>query len=94
MPRLEVMPGDEATTIAHDRWLLRGDGCTTFDLCKGCAKEVDGLNLRDINNKLEPQNGEPKGSYVLLAGDCEHPPYEENDYSCVVCGEALTEKDN
>ena len=93
MPRMEIEPADESTEVAFKLWQKKGDGSTTFDVCQTCADEVDGLSLRDISDKLKPKNGEPSGSYCLT-GEVEHPPYEDEEYFCEICGQKLRQEDN
>ena len=75
----------------HDKAV--GEGTSTFDVCSSCAS-VLAKRPHAFDKKLKPyQYGEPSGD-LGRGGDVEHPPYEETDYECAVCGKPLTEHSN
>ena len=87
MPRVENL-GPELDAFCRET----GNGSSTYDVCAECAEE-----LRDDphchNDKLKPFNGDPQGSEGW-GGDVEHPPYDELDYTCVICNKPLTDEED
>lgn len=81
MPRVENR-GDNVA-----RWCEQTDnGSSTHDLCERCAGDGD------LDSVLPTYHtGEPVGEW---GGNVEHPPYENDDYTCFLCDKSLTEWDN
>ena len=70
-----------------------GAGTSTHDVCKNCHDDLkDDPHCAD--DELKPYHtNEPQGTDGW-GGDVEHPPYEDDFYSCAVCGEQLTDNDD
>lgn len=87
------MPRHANTGDVVDVWYKngKGDGASTFDLCRECSAEFSGVDLEDIPLKPYHDN-EPSGE--LCDGGVEHPDYDDAGmtYECEVCGKALTER--
>lgn len=88
MPRVENLGSNV------DHWHReRGDGSSTHDVCLGCHRKLV-ANPHVYDEVLKPYNtGEPQGEDGW-GGDVEHPDYEHEDYSCVVCNKKLKMGDN
>lgn len=69
-----------------------GEGSTTFDLCKKCSR-VATRNPHAFDDELEPEGTDEPWGEDGLEGGVEHPPYDELDYTCAVCGHELDERD-
>ena len=81
MPRIELIPEDFDETS--------GDGSPTIDVCLDCADaEFDQYEADDVYPSKE------HGLCTIGSTDVAHPPYEECDYNCELCGDPLTEKDD
>lgn len=90
MPRVAIIPID----FEESEEKRNGDGIPTIDVCIYCHKyfhEGDSFdeNIRNANGvNQEYQEAETSSTNV------EHPPYEECNYYCYVCGIPLVSKDN
>ncbi len=92
MPRMAIVGVDpESEKALGDYCEKSGNGASTFDLCKACAKEHE--KTGELPPDCTPYNGEPEGKYEL-EGDVEHPPFEDEEYLCECCSKWLTEEDN
>ena len=69
-----------------------GEGSSTFDVCNECASELHHFP-HAFDEFLPPYNGDPLGDEGYFAG-CEHPPYDECDYTCEICEAKLTAEDD
>lgn len=91
MPRIYICVEDYHAS-EHD-----GDCEQPVDFCRKCAGEADAesikealenmefhLSVENIQEQFEHANG----------FEHDHPPYEEEDYKCDLCGELLGEYDN
>jgi len=79
MPRIAVC------TNYEDRDTPRFSGENEhYDFCKACYPHVD-------DEQLAEADGVP---VEAVSEDCEHPPYEYEDYECHHCGRTLTARDN
>lgn len=91
MPRIENS-GDNVTDWCN----TTGNGSSTHDVCKSCYSKLANKG-KDAAARLAKglylYNGDPVGSDGWV-GDIDHPPYEEEDYSCSSCGKKLTARDN
>jgi len=63
-----------------------GNPQSDADVCNDC---VDGIVGQQFTGETYP--GEPVG---VFGNDVDHPPYEDDDYHCCVCGELLTNQDH
>lgn len=88
MPRVENM-GENVT-----EWCEKtGDGSSTFNLCTDCHDVLED-DPHAFDKKLKPYgDGEPEGDEGR-GGDASHPSYDEDDYTCDVCGCKLTSDDD
>jgi hypothetical protein len=60
-----------------------------LDFCKPCFPDPDSaLALYGVG----PDGADGRGD--CYGYDEEHPPYSDTDYTCEVCGDALTDKDD
>lgn len=89
MPRIENL-GDNVSAW-HDA-PGNGNGSSTWDVCRHCADELE-YEPHTFDDKLVPYNDDPPGD-AGRGGNCEHPPYEDGDYTCAVCNEPLIEEDD
>ena len=60
------------------------DGLSIIDVCSECEFEFE---EGETQNLVKPLNS------IVSDKNIEHPPYSEDDYTCEVCGEELTEAD-
>lgn len=60
-----------------------------LDFCRQCAP-TDEAALEDFGDLGDG----PDGRGNCFSYDEDHPPYEETDYTCEICGEKLTAEDN
>ena len=67
-----------------------GDGGSSWDLCLGCYWDMVGRPIQETG-LLTYRGGEPQGT---IEGGADHPPYEDEDYDCDVCGRRLTWRDD
>jgi hypothetical protein len=84
MPRIEIIPKD----------LVSDDGSPTIDVCKGCAVAfTDGeqVNLLDELRRI-PTHLVNFFEGFVGSTNVDHPPYNECDYDCEVCGKRLTDQ--
>ena len=84
MPRVENL-GDNVSTFCEED----GNGSSTWDVCNECHEELE-QDSHVFDKTLAPYNGDPDGSDGR-GGDCEHPPFDEMDYHCDVCGVAIND---
>jgi hypothetical protein len=78
MPRIELIPEDFDENS--------GDGSPTIDVCREHADVfVEG-------EKWEWEGGD-NSDCVIGSTDVDHPPYEDDEYLCAVCGQQLTNDD-
>lgn len=97
MPRVENI-GDNVSAWCD----ATGEGSTTHDVCKGCARMLDGDphyhdgDLKPEGWSMRGGNGhEPQGDEGWFEGPW-HPDYDEQypPYTCAVCGDELTGVDD
>lgn len=70
-----------------------GNGSSTWDVCASCYRLHDlEQGTTEVNHRLIPYNGDPDGEE--RGGNVDHPPYEDMDYRCELCGKHLTSKDD
>jgi hypothetical protein len=73
-------------------------GCETpVDFCRRCAGEADAESIKEalenMGFRLTVENVQEQ--FEIAGGfENDHPPYEEEDYKCDLCGELLDEYDN
>lgn len=80
MPRIEYIPADYDPSS--------GDGSPTFDCCTSCASDFE------EGDSMPEYTQAGIGEGVVGVTDVDHPPYEECDYACEVCGASLDKEDN
>jgi len=80
MPRACVTENYEDFEAGRDRDPLN----SYLDYCRDCYGE---LSLGQLTTEWDVPDD-------AVEMDCEHPWYDESDYSCEHCGCALTDKDN
>jgi len=67
------------------------------DFCRKCAREATAEDIKEalenLGFRLSVENIEEQ--FETSGGfEHEHPPYEEEDYKCDLCGSLLNEYDN
>jgi hypothetical protein len=84
MPRIEIVPENWDNSPA----CKQGDGTPTVDVCHWCADNFTEGHLLadDIDNGTLPLD---YPNATVGSVEVTHPPYEECDYSCEVCGKQL-----
>jgi hypothetical protein len=86
------MPRVTNTGEEVKQWAERtGEIPTWGDLCFECAdSERDTADAFQDDLSVEGRQ-EPQGMWEVGA---EHPPYDQEDYSCEICSKKLTEEDD
>jgi hypothetical protein len=90
MPRSHVCThGYDDKDFEHD-----GDCEHPIDVCRDCARDWDevaetvadrlGLDVKYVSRNIAAEGG----------FEADHPPYDEEEYTCDVCGEPLTGEDD
>lgn len=88
MPRVENQ-GDNVT-----EWCEREDeGSSTYDVCTRCHARLEADPFR-FDDKLQPYGPKEPDGDEGWGGDVSHPPYDDEEYDCAVCGKRLTGKDD
>jgi len=102
------MPRVTINTLTEEEYMLlvkfwddTVSGSHFWDLCIFCygAINTGRLNERLIPHKMLKDTDEYKahpdiGYYFFTEDPIDHPPYEETDYTCDICGEKLIADDN
>ncbi len=82
--RVEIIPGGWYESPEYKR----GDGSPTIDVCCDCVKaftESEPLP-EEIAEQYHPES-------LTGSTDVAHPPYEDDDYECFLCGKRLDDED-
>lgn len=94
MPRISVCLNRPAEPLEPNSWSAENEN---IDYCKRCWPTIE---IEDLQRALGKNHGV---SDELLEHDlkqctdldgCDHPPYDDCDYTCVKCGAKLTEEDD
>lgn len=86
MPRIELTPPNWDGSKEQ----ARGDGAPTVDLCAGCA------SMYGEGDEIGPNEfiGTQYNGHTVTCMECEHPPFEDENYHCNACGATLFREDN
>ena len=83
MPRIELIPADWDTES--------GDGTPTIDVCRACSHEFqEGFEVPESLC----DSSDYDDTYIVGECDVEHPPYDDCEYDCEVCGNQLKGRDD
>ena len=94
MPRIEIIPAG----WENSKEKAAGDGTPTEDVCMNCFNyfHMNGITKFSSKGSVSAVNffGRPyKFGDTIGEIDVEHPPYEDDDCQCAICGETLTDND-
>jgi len=71
----------------HESPEAGGNGSSTYDVCSECCWDLE-QDPHAHDDDLTPYNGDPQGEDGW-GGDVVHPPYDDGEYTCKVCGVPL-----
>ena len=95
MPRLEVL---ELNNEGHVNFFSE-ESSATLDVCCDCEMDWGESEWAEDENggvreKVRRATGQDPPENFLLGIGCEHPSYDEMDYTCAFCGKALTQEED
>lgn len=75
MPRIEIIPDKP----------LNGDASPTIDVCMSCmeASEIEQGYCTSVYDYFDRHDVVPRGKIGSV--DVDHPPYNSDDYNCLIC---------
>lgn len=92
MPRISVCLNRHEEPLNPTGWSAENEN---IDFCKKCWPRIDICDLREhVTDEIIDEDLEHDLKQCTNLDGCDHPPYDECDYTCEKCGKLLTEEDD
>lgn len=95
MPRLEVIEINDQGYMDF----FSDEPSATIDVCAQCDENTAGSEWMEddddeVRQLVKNATGQDSPPNFMLGGGCEHPSYDEMDYTCAFCGKQLQERED